>query len=62
MNHSGPILLTGATGYVGGRLLSALLASGRQVRCLVRRLEAAPGIATRSSRIEAPLGRRLHPR
>lgn len=41
MNQSGPILLTGATGYVGGRLLSAVLASGRRVRCLVRRLEAA---------------------
>jgi uncharacterized protein YbjT (DUF2867 family) len=29
-------LLTGATGYVGGRLLTPLLASGRQVRCLAR--------------------------
>lgn len=33
------ILLTGATGYVGGRLLRALEASGRQVRCLARRPE-----------------------
>jgi len=31
------ILLTGATGYVGGRLLPALEASGHQVRCLTRR-------------------------
>jgi len=31
-----PILLTGATGYVGGRLLAALEASGRNVRCVVR--------------------------
>jgi uncharacterized protein YbjT (DUF2867 family) len=31
------ILLTGATGYVGGRLLKALEADGRQVRCLARR-------------------------
>jgi uncharacterized protein YbjT (DUF2867 family) len=29
------ILLTGATGYVGGRLLQALEDSGRRVRCLV---------------------------
>lgn len=33
------ILLTGATGYVGGRLLSRLEREGRRVRCLVRRLE-----------------------
>lgn len=31
------ILLTGATGYVGGRLLSRLINDGREVRCLVRR-------------------------
>ncbi len=30
------ILLTGATGYVGGRLLPALLEHGHRVRCLVR--------------------------
>lgn len=33
------ILLTGGTGYVGGRLLTALEAGGRQVRCLARRPE-----------------------
>jgi len=33
------ILLTGATGYVGGRLLSALEARGERVRCLARRPE-----------------------
>lgn len=33
------ILLTGATGYVGGRLLRALEAAGRRVRCLARRPE-----------------------
>ena len=32
-----PILLTGATGYIGGRLLSLLLANDRKVRCLTRR-------------------------
>jgi uncharacterized protein YbjT (DUF2867 family) len=44
----GLILLTGATGYVGCRLLPILEASGRGVRCLVRRPEflqprVAPG-------------------
>ena len=33
------ILLTGATGYIGGRLLTALQAAGRPVRCLARRPE-----------------------
>lgn len=39
------ILLTGATGYVGGRLLTALEARGEAVRCLVRqssRLRSKP--------------------
>ncbi|MEJ2485736.1 MAG: SDR family oxidoreductase [Anaerolineales bacterium] len=31
-----PILVTGATGYVGGRLVPRLLESGYSVRCLVR--------------------------
>ena len=30
------ILITGATGYVGGRLVPRLLASGLVVRCMVR--------------------------
>ena len=33
------ILLTGATGYVGGRLLKALEGAGYRVRCLARRPE-----------------------
>jgi uncharacterized protein YbjT (DUF2867 family) len=33
------ILLTGATGYVGGRLLRVLEQQGRRVRCLARRPE-----------------------
>ena len=31
-----PILLTGASGYVGSHLLAELLARGRRVRALVR--------------------------
>ena len=30
------VLLTGATGFIGGRLLPALDAAGFSVRCLVR--------------------------
>ncbi len=36
---SGRILLTGATGYVGGRLLKSLESKGFAVRCLARRPE-----------------------
>lgn len=48
MVSDAPILLTGATGYVGGRLLRALQEAGRRVRCLARRPaclahRAAPG-------------------
>jgi len=35
-----PILLTGATGYVGGRLRKLLEAQGRHLRCLARRPES----------------------
>jgi uncharacterized protein YbjT (DUF2867 family) len=31
-----PILVTGATGYIGGRLVPRLLEAGHQVRCLAR--------------------------
>lgn len=37
---SGLILLTGATGYVGGRLLSLLQQRGLNIRCVTRRPEA----------------------
>ena len=46
---SSRILLTGATGYVGGRLLKALEARGESVRCLARspdRLRARVGPGT----------------
>lgn len=38
-----PILLTGATGYIGGRLLPLLLAEGYVVRCLARHPEYLQG-------------------
>jgi uncharacterized protein YbjT (DUF2867 family) len=36
---AGPVLLTGASGYVGGRLRQALEAGGRSLRCMARRPE-----------------------
>jgi nucleoside-diphosphate-sugar epimerase len=46
---SSPVLLTGATGYVGGRLLKRFESLGRPVRCPVRRpefLKARAGTST----------------
>ena len=37
--HTQPVLVTGATGYVGGRLVPQLLAAGYRVRALGRSLE-----------------------
>src|SRR6266536_6442749 len=48
---TGRVLLTGATGYVGGRLLRKLEESGRPVRCMVRRSEALSGRATEQTEI-----------
>jgi uncharacterized protein YbjT (DUF2867 family) len=36
MSSSSPLLVTGATGYIGGRLVGRLLEAGRSVRVLVR--------------------------
>ncbi len=38
-----PILVTGATGYIGGRLIPRLLDAGLKVRCLVRDRERLRG-------------------
>jgi uncharacterized protein YbjT (DUF2867 family) len=37
------VILTGATGYIGGRLLALLEAQGYTIRCLTRRPEALQG-------------------
>ncbi|MDI2125065.1 SDR family oxidoreductase [Yinghuangia seranimata] len=64
----GPLcLVTGATGYIGGRLVPELLAAGYRVRCLARdpgrlrdlpwreRVEVVPGDVTRSGTLAAAL-------
>lgn len=45
------LLLTGASGYVGGRLLSALLDRGERVRCLARRPDQARRDADRGAEV-----------
>jgi len=54
------ILVTGATGYIGGRLVPRLLEAGCQVRCLVRdatRLQGYPWLA----QVEVSQGDALDP-
>lgn len=51
------ILLTGATGYVGGRLLPLLLERDHRVRCLTRRASNESNFS--SSRVEVATGNAL---
>ena len=48
------VLVTGATGYIGGRLVPRLVAAGYRVRCLVRsarKVEARPWATDRSVQV-----------
>ena len=45
------ILLTGATGYIGGRLLTRLEADGHHIRCLARRPENLAGKVADSTEV-----------
>ena len=47
-NETGIIAVTGATGYVGGRLVPRLLEAGYNVRCIVRNSEALDDRSWRS--------------
>ena len=60
MASSRLVLLTGATGYIGGRLVPRLLEAGHRVRCLARdpaRLEGRAWLA----RVEVVAGDCLRP-
>ena len=55
VDHKPLILVTGATGYIGGRLLKALEAGGHQVHCLVRPGRAAGFSSRAGSALEGDL-------
>jgi uncharacterized protein YbjT (DUF2867 family) len=55
------VLLTGATGYVGGCLLPELLRRGHSVRCMVRRPDAFRAKAERIVRETGAAAERLEP-
>ena len=54
------ILVTGATGYIGGRLVPRLLELGYRVRCLVRDAARLQGRAWQSE-VEIATGDMLYP-
>lgn len=55
--QSKKILLTGVSGYIGGRLLPLLVAGGYSVRCLVRRVISLPEVD--SAGVEVSVGNAL---
>src|SRR5947209_7816124 len=55
------VLVTGATGFVGGRLAAALSGGPREVRCLVRDRASAPARALATEGFELHEGDVLRP-
>ncbi|MGD8625949.1 MAG: DUF2867 domain-containing protein, partial [Anaerolineae bacterium] len=60
MEQSKLVLVTGATGYIGGRLVPRLLAAGYRVRCLVRDARRLDGRSW-SGQVEVVEGDALRP-
>ncbi|MEO8457816.1 MAG: SDR family oxidoreductase [Chloroflexota bacterium] len=53
-SHSRTILVAGATGYIGGRLIRALEAGGERLRCLARKPQyLAPRVAASTEVVQA---------
>jgi uncharacterized protein YbjT (DUF2867 family) len=61
IEYSGKILITGATGFVGGRLLHNLTAQGIKVRCLVRSPDKLRKDFSQSEEVDVVAGDLLKP-
>ncbi len=61
IEYSGKILITGATGFVGGRLLHNFTARGIKVRCLVRSPDKLGKEFSRSEEVDIIAGDLLKP-
>ncbi|MDH3557926.1 MAG: NAD(P)H-binding protein, partial [Deltaproteobacteria bacterium] len=61
IEYSGKILITGATGFVGGRLLHNLTAQGIKVRCLVRSPDKLRKEFSQSEEVDVVAGDLLKP-
>lgn len=54
---SGPVLVTGGSGYLGSHVLDALLRAGHRVRTTVRSPDRAEGVRATAARAGADPGR-----
>lgn len=61
IEYSGKILITGATGFVGGRLLHNLAAQGIKVRCIVRSPDKLKKEFSQSEEVDVVAGDLLKP-
>ncbi|MDY0038825.1 MAG: NAD(P)H-binding protein [Desulforhabdus sp.] len=59
--ETGKVLLTGVTGFIGGRLLPGLVKQGFRVRCLVRSPKQPPGGLGQHPSVEMAIGDMLRP-
>ena len=60
MSGSQLVLVIGATGYIGGRLVPRLLEAGYRVRCLVRDAKRVQGRSW-SDQVDVKVGDALRP-